>query len=237
MPKNNKQRSSKRNSSDRQFVASHHAAASGDVLFPPEDITRVPISNVIRQKPPKNLQSKITWIETSYFTSLTIPAAGGGILETNQVFNLASIALVSSWQALFDQYCIYSALVRFTLGVTESTGNPVQSKGSIVTAIDFDSGTAVGSASALLGFNSAISSDLVPGKSYERFCKPCVTIAASSGSSSATTGNLVGRSWVDSAFNAVPHFGIRCICSGNLSTNSEVLVINTTLVIGFRNNY
>jgi len=218
---------------DRFFVASHHEAARADVHFTTSDLGRKPISMLLTQSPPKRIQDKITWIETSYLASLSIPAFGS-LLETNQNFQLSQIPLFASWQALFDQYCIYSAMVRFSVAIG---GASPAAFGRITTAIDYDSGAAVGSSTALLGFNSADSSDVIIGKSYERFVRPCITTLATGGSSSSATGNTVTRSWIDSAFPSVPHFGVRCICDGNLNTVPLTLIILTTLQIGFRNSY
>jgi len=156
------------------------------------------------------------------------------------VFSLNAIPLTSSWQALFDQYCVYFAMVRFELEQTSTLTSSLYAGvtfGRITTAIDFDSGAAVGSEGALLGFGTAIASELIPGKSYERACHPCVTVATTQGSSSTTSGNAVSRSWMDSAFPAVPHYGIRCICQGSQQPASQTLNIHTTVVMGFRNNY
>jgi len=226
-------------SSDSALVASHHGAARGDYLFDSADLGRRPQSMTVNQHPPRKIQDRITWMNTSYVTSLTLPAAGS-LLETNQVFSLGLIPLSSSWQALFDQYCVYSAMVRFTLEQTSTLTTSLYQGvtfGRITTAIDFDSGTAVGSESALLGFSSAIASELIPGKSYERFVKPCVTIATTQGSSTAVSGNSVSRTWMDSAFPSVPHYGIRCICQGSINPAAQTLNIQTTVVMGFRNNY
>jgi len=184
------------------------------------------------QSPPRRIQDRITWIQSSYQGSSPIPAPGS-ILELNFNFQLSSIPLASSWQALFDQYCIYSAHIRFSLGQT----NPITAScGRIYTAIDYDSGAALGSSAALLGFGSSIAADLTLAKSYERFVKPCVTAIASGGSSSSPTGNFVTRSWCDTAFPAIPHFGIRSICDGNLGA-AQLLLWVVTVVIGFRNTY
>jgi len=243
MPRRNKgkdkassKRGGKKDSVDLAIVAAHHAAARGDYLFDVADIGRRPSSMLLTQKPPKKVQDVLTWIQTSYVTSLTLPATGS-ILETNQIFSLNGIPLASAFAAVFDQYCIYSAMVRFTLENSFSTNPAVVSWGRITTAIDFDSGAAVGSEGALMGFSSAISSELIPGKSYERYVKPCITVLTGQGSSTSVSGVSPSRQWCDSAYTTIPHYGIRCICQGNLQPNNGVLNIFTSVVMGFRNNY
>jgi len=230
----NKDSNAKGNPADKAIVAAHHAAARGDYLFDAADLGRRPQSMLLTQHPPKKIQDQIHWVQTSTLNLATLPAGpGGSLLEFNQAFQIGSIPFSSAWVSVYDQYCIYSVMVRIT---AESTGASSASLGRITTAIDYDSVQAVGSETSLLGFASAISSELTLGKSYERYIKPCVTLNTGTGPSTTVSGSGVARLWLDSAFSSIPHYGFRAILAGNLG-NTCTISMHITWTVGFRNSY
>lgn len=220
---------------DAEIAASHHAAARGDVLTEPSDLTRKQASIKLTQRPPRAFLTSIYWIQEEVTITNTL-SSGGGVSESNFNFFLGQMPGASKLAALFDQYCIYCVTLRVVLEPSLSTVVAQNvSYGRIHTAIDFDSSTAVGSEVAIQEYGSVQTSEFLPGKSYERFVKPVVSVLTGASNSTSATGGGMDRLWVNSAFPNVPHFGIRILTAGNTSATSPSFQIYLSYVIGVRN--
>jgi len=222
---------------ERDFVASLHGAASGDVLSNKDDIVRRPPNYVLTQKPPRNFLSQPLWVQASFNV---VPAlnVGGTVSETTFAFALNSFPSVSAMVSLFDQYCIYMVSVRVMLEISLTTApaNPLVSFGRIYSALDFDSSNALGAESIIQRYSTVQVAELVPGKSYERNVKPVVAFLTGGGNSTGVTGAALGRQWINSAFPSVPHYGIRFLFVGNQTATSPSVQTAVTAIIGLRNN-
>jgi len=216
------------------FVSSHHAAARGDVLFDAADLRMKRQSWNLTQSPPKNYLSTPYWIQTTWDTSLNL-SAGGAVVENAQGFVLSAFPDASAIASLFDQYCIYSVHVRAILDLTASTVVVGARYGQIYSALDFDSSGAVSSVGAIERYSSLQVAELVPDKSYERFVKPACMLVTGSSNSTSSTGVALGRFWLNSATQNVPHFGIRFLTAGNGSVTSPLVRFYITAIIGVRN--
>jgi hypothetical protein len=223
------------NSTDDLIIRTHHSAAAGDVASNLAlDMRLKTISTAGVQRPPSNYRSMIYWAESSYEVNLSLPASG--ILgQNNLTFSANASPKLTNLTAQFDQYLIYAAVVRWFMDSTLNTA-PAVSYGRICTAIDFDNANTLTSFGAFEDDSTAQVDTLIVGKSWERFLKPCVTPAIYNGSSSFS-GFGVGRYWIDSASNAVPHFGLRTGVVGNPSTTQAYNLVGVvTLIMGFRNS-
>jgi hypothetical protein len=170
----------------------------------------------------------IHWIQSTYSGNYTVSSSA--ITENNLQFTLASLNAYSSWVALFDQYCIYSAHVRLSIigeGYTTSLG-------TLATAIDYDSTGNLGTYVGIQDYSTVQVNTVEVGMSYERFIKPCVASALYNVSTAGFSGYGIARSWVDCVNSGVPHYGFRAIWNGNASTVTATYTV--TLVLGFRNN-
>jgi len=219
---------------DSQIVASHHAAARGDYNFDAADLTAKRMSWNLVQSPPKNFLTMPHWIQNTWDTSLTVSGVGS-VVENAQGFLLSTFPAASSIAALFDQYCIYSVMSRAFLDLSSVTTG-IATYGILASALDFDSSGTVGSLAAIERFGSCQISELVPGKSYERFVKPTVAGVTGSSNSTSSTGVDIERRWINSNSPNVPHFGIRYLTNGNQSLQAPTLRLFFTAVIGMRNN-
>lgn len=234
--KDGKRRGPKRNQSvDTFIVASHRGAARGDVLSNPSDIGRRPLSMALVQSPPKRIQDKIYWLEKTNNANLTL-ATGGGVSELNFGFILNAFSEAGALAGLFDQYCIYSVTTSARLEISNVPVSPETSFGRIYSAVDFDSDTAVGSETAIQEFSSCQGSELIFGKSYERFVKPTIATVTGGANSSSATGVAMTRAWINSAFPSVKHFGIRYLTVGNNTGTAQNVSIIYSIVFGFRNS-
>jgi len=127
----------------------------------------------------------------------------------------------------YDQYCMYSVHVRICMQNT--SGSAAESGyGRINTAIDYDSIANVGTEAGIQAFGNCVTSEFVPGKSYERYFKPCVA-------GNVAGGLAVERAWVNSS-STINHYGFRSFFNNN-SVASTSADYNITAVIGLRNNF
>jgi len=221
---------------DAMIVASHHAAGRGDVNFPSSDLSRKQPGWVLNQSPPPNFLNKIVWMQETTEATFSQLAAGG-FNESPNFFNLSSLPGTSRIAALFDQYCIYSVVVRLIpeLGTT-AIGTANGTLGQIISAIDYDSSNGLGSFTAYQAYGSAQETECVLGKSYERYVKPVCAIVTGGSNATTNSGVAMARQWVNTAYPGVPHFGVRFAVQGNTTGISVVYRILYTLVVGLRNN-
>jgi hypothetical protein len=237
MPKNknkNKNKNKKDPDADlKALVSSHHITGAADVHVVPADLRRRQRNWLIGNlKCPRNFLDQIHWVQSTIRDTVT--SFGSSVIgENNQQFVANhNINDYSSYLSVFDQYCIYAAHVAVCQpNVVISSGS--SSYGRIITAIDYDNVTALGSETQLLQYNSASVTEIRPGFSHERVVKPCAdTTMYVSGSA----GYAPARVWIDSASSNVPHYGIRVMTAGNTSSSNFTLDVIVTVLVGFRNN-
>jgi len=217
---------------DRQFVADHHGSGKGDVVSVPSDYRRRPPSFMLTQQPNPNFINNIFWAADTFQFSMTISGAAG-VTELNQAWNLGQLGNAAAITALFDQFCIYSVFVKIMM-----TGNqiitPAVSYGQLYTAIDYDNASNISTVAAISQYSSMEMSEIIPGKSHERYMKPCVgAIVGSSGGSGVTTSPQ--RMWVNSSASSQPHYGFRIINVGNATAQTYGLDCVAHFIIGGRN--
>jgi len=239
--KNSQQKKSKRNNRnsnvDALIVRSTHAAAAGDVMFDKADLrARQPRWNLI-EKPPMNFQSQIHWVQESYQTSFAL-SASGAVVEANQAFAINQFPGASSMTNLFDQFCIYSAVVRSFIELSSSTAPTVVNStlGRIWTALDYDSAGPISSENSIEQYGTAQVAEVTLGKSYERYVKPCCVLVTGSQNSTSATGLAMARNWLNTANTGTPHFGIRILTAGNQSLTAPVMIVEVTCIFGLRNS-
>jgi len=182
----------------------------------------------LTQNPPLNFLNGIHWIQDNYFGSFSV--ASSGITESNFSFQLNQVNDYTSYQQVFDQYCIYSVCARITPNViSASTGG----MGVLATAIDYDSVANLASFSSIQDFGTCNVVQVTPGISVERYLKPCVAPAVYN-YGGGFNGYGTSRLWLDSASSGIAHYGLRIIFSGATVAYSGSVQI--TLVLGFRNS-
>jgi len=180
------------------------------------------------QSPPRNFLRSIHWVQSS---------TDGGISISSSVptyFGLApTISLFPTPNSLcsyFDQYAIYEVTVR--LSPQYGLGQAAY-LGTNVTAIDYDSVTALSSYAQYLDFSNADEYTVQPGTSMERTWKPTVAGEVYTGSIAGAYGVI--RSWIDSASTTIPHYGFRAAFTGN--TANLVMTYSVSAIFGFKNNF
>lgn len=233
--RNNRSGKSSDNQSDTLIANSLHASGRGDVVNVPDDTRRRLPSWQLTERPPRNFLNQIVWLKETYTTSLTLSGAGA-IVENNPAPTLAQFPSVGAIAALYDQFCIYALVARACLDVQIAGTATATSYGRIYSAIDYDSSAAAGTEALMLRFGTVQVSELVPGKSYERFVKPCVALVTGASNSASNTGTAQSRQWLNSVLQTTPHFGFRFMTVGNTNIGANTVIIYITAVIGLRNN-
>jgi hypothetical protein len=234
MPKRSRRKGPKRGGgSDKvlvELLRDHHAASKADVLSVPADFKNNIRNWALRQDPPRNFMRAVHWIQSSIRGSFSTNTTGTPV-ESNLSFSLnQNLNDYTNYAAIFDQYCIHSAIVRVTPQL--STGGSNQVYGRIITALDYDNVANLGSEATLLQYNSAVESELIIGRSMERLVRPAMAPATWSGG--AFSGYGVSRMWLNSTSTGVPHYGIRVMVSG--ASNQIAVDYIVTVMFGFRNN-
>jgi len=218
-----------------KLVADSSMAGKAMVQTFPDDAGRKPFNwSLGSVSIPRNFLKQIHWIRSSIRTNVTI-SGSGTVSENNLGFVLANnVNDYSSYISVFDQFCIHTAVVSisapYMVGAA-SSGSSAPNFGRLITAIDFDNTTNLGSEALLLEYSSAKESAVIPGMNVIRECQPCVDVSLYS------SGYGVGRFWVDSgsAASAI-HYGVRVMTVGNNMSQTFGLDVLVTVIAGFRNN-
>jgi len=234
MPKKANKSKSRESNVDKQIISSHHAAAAGDVLSNSQDVSRKIPNWVLTEKPPLNFLNTIHWIQESYQGSFSL-SVSGAVLDSSFAVVPSSFNAMNSIAALFDQACIYSMMIR--IGLEQNTAPTLVngSFGRLHTAIDYDTVQTITSEGNFQRYGSCQSSELVFGKSYERYVKPTVPLAAVN-TGLSTVGSVMSRSWFNSANINIPHYSFRILTAGNNTAAAMTVSYTVTAVIGLRNN-
>jgi hypothetical protein len=210
---------------DRSIAASHQAGEQAGRVTVPADFSFRPASYALTESPPRNIRSKIFWLQ------MTLNKVSGGNVSTSidtevgQSFQVNDLSYASSFSSLFDQYCIYSVVCN----IATRNGNS-NSIGRLTTAIDTDNVTSLGSEAAVQAFSSSQTVVLRPEMTVQRYIKPSISSFAYQGSG---TGYAPARAWCDLANTSIAHYGIRLYFTGN-SASGFVYDMTCTYTIGLR---
>jgi len=208
------------------IASSHHSAAPASVVTVSQDFKPKIPSWQLTQKPPMNIRSMLYWVQENVQTNFSVSSS---TVESNYAFQISAINAVSSYLAIFDQYCIYAVYVRLIPNSEYPTSGTL---GSLATAIDYDNVNNLGSWSGIQDYGTVNVTQVESGVSVERYLEPCAAPALYN-SAGAFTGFGVGRFWLDSANSGIPHYGFRTYVNG--STINYTMLVNVTYILGFRN--
>jgi hypothetical protein len=185
-------------------------------------------SNVPRRVP-RNIASLLAWDSVKVESVIAVPTTG--VTETNFVFSLSQHPQASSWEALFDQFCIPMATVVFESQLPPgATFAPAQ----LVTGLDFDNNTNISSVANLEDYSTSESRTMSCGSRVMRSIR-CIpkNVVSNSGSSSFT--GVLGPQWLDCAGTGpnIPHFCVRSILESSSTTYN--IKVTQTIWFAFRN--
>lgn len=183
---------------------------------------RPPNSRNVPTSVPRNIASQVVWDVLKFDIVHAVPTSG--ILEANDNFSLSNHPQASSWQALFDQWCIPQASITYqSLYPAGATTAPA----TMYTALDFDSNGTLGSVSGIEDFSTCAVKTMGTNQRVVRSIRPC---------SEVSTGSSISdlqRNWHDSTVPNIPHNGIRFIVGSAATTYNIRKTI--TIWYAFRN--
>jgi hypothetical protein len=238
IPKGNKnavnRRASKQSSGssavDSEFIRSHMLTGTTTTVVKSDLVSKPQNFNIV-QSPPRNLFTQTFWVQLS--ADNNFGSSTSAITEFNLPFTLSTLPGAGVYLAAFDQYCIYSVIVTYAYLQENSAVTSSVQNVRIHSALDYDNVTNLGSITALQGFSTYSVSELAPNTSMIRFLKPCLATSLAAGTTN-TVGAGIQRSWVDSAFPAISHYGFRSIL-GITQLSSVSVTLGVTAIVGFRN--
>jgi len=205
-----------------QALSQGFAGVSGSTRFITADLTTTPPPNNYRSRPPRSLNNQVHFVRSTQLVTLTTSTTA--ITEVNTAWTAsASLINYTNYLAVFDQYFLHSVVCNVTN--TQGPGGTATIP-YVVTAIDYDNITNLGSAAALDGFVTANTTLLTSGGTVSRYIEP--TVAPTIGSSQG-----VSRMWVDSVSTGCPFYGFRCIVS--TTSAATVLDLFYEMIWAFRN--
>lgn len=222
MPSKNKRRTKGAKGGSMENSSGLRGVVVGDLSLVPRNPVKVP------KRVPKSFANDVCWTTFKLDSTITQSAS---FSETGFAFFLGQYNQASSYQALFDQYCIVQAAVTWQSIVP--MGSSASQVPVLHSLIDFDGVSALGSLAAYENYESHLVDVLQPGKSVTRMCMPCAQIAVGVGGSSSSVNSANMRSWVSTANPNTPHYGIRGAFESG-STGSNVIHVVQTLWIAFR---
>jgi len=211
------------------------AAEAGENHANADDFIRKRSTYILTQRPPRSLGNQIFWVKfsvssTHVLNNLAPPN------ENNSLFNIASLPGSTNYLTVFDQYCIYSICIVSSFGLNNNVGT---GSTTIIqhSAIDYDNVNAIGSLALLQGYESYGTGLLTSysAKTSSRSFYPC--LAPLSVNPTLPAAALVARSWVDSGFNDVPHYGVRYMYELSAAGTTYYVDNCTTVICGFRNSF
>lgn len=190
---------------------------------------RPPRQSNVPKRIPRNVASLLAWDSVKVETTIAVPTTG--VTETNYVFSLSLHPQASSWELLFDQFCIPMATVVFESQLPPgATFAPAQ----LVTGLDFDNNTALSTVANLEDYSTSESKTMACGSRVMRSVKPIPKNVVSNSGSSSFTG-VLGPQWLDCAGTGpnIPHFCIRSILEASSTTYN--IKVTQTIWFAFRN--
>jgi hypothetical protein len=227
MNRSRKSRSSSYNV-DRHIINSNKFTGSTTTVVA-QDLSSRPQNFNVVQRPPKNLNNQIHWVQLSVNTQLSCSSTG--IVETNFAFSGGTFPEFSDYTACFDQYCLYSICCTFANIANTQNQQSVR----IGTALDYDSVSNLGSLSLLQGYTTYEEAILGVGgsSSLVRYLKPALAPQLTSVAGIPVAGG-VARMWCDSAYPSIQQYGLRTMTLPWVATANGVVEVNFTATIGFR---
>lgn len=154
-------------------------------------------------------------------------------LTTNTGAILVTLSLagnLSAYTALFDQYRIVAIVITLTptINMNAIVATSVYMP-RLYTCIDYDDATAPGSVNAIQQYDSCIVSP--PFSAITRIIKPCMALAAYSGTFSSYAN--VSDQWIDMASPSVQHYGMKYAVEPGTSGQTTLQGYETETVMFF----
>jgi len=166
--------------SSRRRGARSGSGTTGMAPVNAADVRVRPLNTRLPANVPRSVPNQVVWDVVKVPSVITVLTSG--ITEVNFQASLSSHPQVSSWTALFDQWCIPQFSVTFE---SQYMSNSVSAPAYIITGLDFDNVTALGSGPALEDYSTASNVVMSQAVRFTRTVRPCTKIAGASGTAQA----------------------------------------------------
>jgi hypothetical protein len=154
------------------------------------------------------------------------------ITQTNFAFTSADISQFTSFATVFDQYRITRVEAWIVPVNPQSSNGAAVSRGSLLTVIDYDDTTNLGSEAAAEAYENCVITPASVGQ-YRSFV-PHIAVASYGGTFTQFTNLL--PSWIDCASTAVQHYGLKTIVTiTDAAADSVTFDVYIRLHYEFRN--
>jgi len=211
------------------LIINSHKATGSNTTIVQSDVTFKRQNFNLVQTPPRQLSNQTYWIQSS--TDFQLSASGTGPTEANFTFSGGALADFSDYSSCFDQYCIYSVTCIFSF--MANAAQPIR----LLTAIDYDSVANVGKLGIMeFGTYEFASLSNNGNTSLIRYIKPCIATSQNT-SLAIPLPSGVSRAWIDCAYSSIAHYGLRTVVDQWIATANQVVELNFTYVLGFRNSF
>lgn len=209
---------------DRILMNSIKATGSNTTTVSTDLVDRRQNMNIV-QTPPKQIGNQIYWLKE--LSTYTFNTSTSTFTESNLSFTLSNLADASLVAGVFDQYCIYSVATSISVDGMSPTGVSA----TVLTALDYDNVANIGP-TGISSYSNCSSALIGPSSSIVRYVKPCIALAAYTGT---FTGYATQRSWLNCSSASINHYGQRIVV---LQTNAVFAVrVVSEIVVGLRNHY
>jgi hypothetical protein len=191
--------------------------SKADLTWNPLDMNKVP------RGIPRSVRDQVLWIEQK-LPGATVTVSTSVVTESNTFVTVSNLPGATNLLALFDQYFIAAFS---QVWYPEYGPGTTSAAFELHSAIDFDNTVTLGSLALIDAYSSSRVMPVRVGGVMMRSVRPCVAETAGS-----TANSTVERCWLDSAFTAIPHYGLRHIFS--VAGVAFAIRSEVTIVAAFR---
>lgn len=163
-----------------------------------------------------------------------ISPATAGVWEVNKAFILNDLDQVTTFTALFDAYRIDRVTVTYwPKGTQNPMGAALTAQNTkMYTAIDLDDVANLGTVAALRQYETCVIT--TANRKIVREIVPRVASSLYNGITAAYSESKAGL-WVDCAYPAVEHYGIRAMLEATLAAGDATYDVTAEYIVSFKN--
>lgn len=183
---------------------------------------------VVPIEPPRAINEQIVWTRCTLDTTANLSATIE--LQLAVFFKLTMLPNYTSWETLFDQYCIPVVVLEYRGSETETLEKSAAPR--VYSVLDHDDANTITTAQAK-SYSSCCESMI--SEKVTRVIYPRIALAAYSGAFTSYSNN---RSWIDCASDTVQHFGIKFAAEADTRSGGPAeLLFRYTIYFAFRNHH
>lgn len=210
------------------FIIDQSRPLSGGSAFPLSDLNQRRMTMSVPLTPPRDINEQLVWTRCTLDTTSNLSSTIETVLAV--FFKLTMLPNYSSWETLFDQYCIPIVVCEYRGSETETLDKAAAPR--VWSVLDHDDANTITSLQAK-SYSSCYESRI--SEKVTRVLYPRIALAAYSGAFTSYANN---RSWIDCASDTVQHFGIKFAAEADTRSGGPAeLLFRYTIYFAFRNHH